>query len=60
MLPHFLYPSSNLTMVQALESQITLNCTVELPYSSDCDLDLRWMKDNQFLDNNTHASSTQW
>ncbi|XP_026562480.1 single Ig IL-1-related receptor isoform X2 [Pseudonaja textilis] len=60
MLPHFLYPSSNLTMEQALESQITLNCTVQLPFSNDCDLDLRWMKDNQFLGNDTPASYTHW
>ncbi|XP_025022436.1 single Ig IL-1-related receptor isoform X1 [Python bivittatus] len=60
MLPHFLYPSSNLTMEQALESQITLNCTVQLPFSNNCDLDLHWMKDNQLLDNKTHPSYTQW
>ncbi|XP_062973129.1 single Ig IL-1-related receptor isoform X2 [Elgaria multicarinata webbii] len=59
-LPQFLSPSSNLTLEQALGSQLTLNCTVQLPYSRNCDLDMHWMKDDQWLDNETHASLTQW
>uniref|UniRef100_A0A8D2J0N4 Single Ig and TIR domain containing n=1 Tax=Varanus komodoensis TaxID=61221 RepID=A0A8D2J0N4_VARKO len=48
-LPQFLYPTSNQTLEQALGSQVTLNCTVQLPYSRNCDLDLHWMKVMVFL-----------
>uniref|UniRef100_A0A8D2IRL4 Single Ig and TIR domain containing n=1 Tax=Varanus komodoensis TaxID=61221 RepID=A0A8D2IRL4_VARKO len=45
----FLYPTSNQTLEQALGSQVTLNCTVQLPYSRNCDLDLHWMKGDHLL-----------
>ncbi|XP_044281989.1 single Ig IL-1-related receptor [Varanus komodoensis] len=59
-LPQFLYPTSNQTLEQALGSQVTLNCTVQLPYSRNCDLDLHWMKGDQWLDNTTYAAFSQW
>ncbi|XP_060118167.1 single Ig IL-1-related receptor isoform X1 [Heteronotia binoei] len=55
-LPKFLYPSNNVTLEHTLGSQLTLNCTVQLPFSQNCDLALYWMKDDQWLDGNT----TQW
>ncbi|XP_042321566.1 single Ig IL-1-related receptor isoform X1 [Sceloporus undulatus] len=58
--PKFLNPSYNMTLERALGSQLTLNCTVQLPFSMGCDFGLHWMKDNHWLDNETHASSKNW
>ncbi|XP_053141889.1 single Ig IL-1-related receptor isoform X2 [Hemicordylus capensis] len=57
-LPKFIYPSGNLTLEHALGSQLTLNCTVQLP--KYCDFAFHWMKDGQWLDNKTHSASTHW
>lgn len=58
--PQFLSPSSNQTLERALGSHLSLNCTVQLPFSTNCDLDLHWKKDDQWLGNASHVSSTQW
>ncbi|XP_008107073.1 single Ig IL-1-related receptor isoform X1 [Anolis carolinensis] len=58
--PRFLNPTSNVTLERALGSQLTLNCTVQLPFSRDCDFDLHWIKDSHRLDNKTHTASTHW
>ncbi|XP_077177367.1 single Ig IL-1-related receptor isoform X2 [Paroedura picta] len=55
-LPKFLYPSNNVTLEHPFGSQLTLNCTVQLPFSQNCDLALHWMKDDKWLDGDT----TQW
>ncbi|KAJ6664995.1 hypothetical protein lerEdw1_005226 [Lerista edwardsae] len=59
-LPKFIYPSSNVTLEHALGSQLTLNCTVQLPFSRNCDFALHWMKDGNWLDNETRTSPTRW
>ncbi|XP_054827659.1 single Ig IL-1-related receptor isoform X2 [Eublepharis macularius] len=58
--PKFLYPSKNVTFEHTLGSQLTLNCTVQLPYGKNCDLALHWMKDDQWLDGEIYSSTTQW
>ncbi|XP_048339436.1 single Ig IL-1-related receptor [Sphaerodactylus townsendi] len=55
-LPIFLRPSNNVTLEYPFGSQVTLNCTVQLPFSRNCDFALPWMKDDQRIDGNT----TQW
>nr|XP_048711142.1 single Ig IL-1-related receptor isoform X3 [Caretta caretta] len=47
--PEVLFPSSNQTLEPALGSQITLNCTVRLPFQQHCNRVLQWMKDGHWL-----------
>ncbi|XP_037755429.1 single Ig IL-1-related receptor isoform X1 [Chelonia mydas] len=47
--PEVLFPSSNQTLEPALGSQITLNCTVQLPFQQHCNPVLQWMKDGHWL-----------
>uniref|UniRef100_A0A7M4ESI2 Single Ig and TIR domain containing n=1 Tax=Crocodylus porosus TaxID=8502 RepID=A0A7M4ESI2_CROPO len=47
----FLSPSSSQTLEPTLGSQITLNCTVRLPFDEHCNPILSWMKDGHWLGN---------
>ncbi|XP_006131712.2 single Ig IL-1-related receptor [Pelodiscus sinensis] len=51
MSPEVLFPSRNQTLEPALGSQVTLNCTMRLPFEQDCHPVLRWMKDGDGLGN---------
>ncbi|XP_019375397.1 PREDICTED: single Ig IL-1-related receptor isoform X1 [Gavialis gangeticus] len=49
--PEVLSPSSSQTLEPTLGSQITLNCTVRLPFDEHCNPILSWMKDGHWLGN---------
>ncbi|XP_067396540.1 single Ig IL-1-related receptor [Emydura macquarii macquarii] len=57
--PKVLFPSTNQTLEPALGSQITLNCTVRLPFDPHCNPVLRWMKDGHWLGNESSQYTSE-
>ncbi|XP_074854048.1 single Ig IL-1-related receptor isoform X2 [Carettochelys insculpta] len=57
--PEVLLPSSNQTLEPALGSQITLNCTVRLPFDQQCIPALHWMKDGLLFGNESSQYTSE-